>query len=398
MFTQQQAVRMTNALNSSVSARNNLSSPSNLTLTGISPVATCPPKANFIANKQVICVNQPVSYTDMSSISTPTAWSWNFQGGTPSTSSVQNPTVSYSSAGTYSVQLTASNGNGNTAEVKVNYITVIAAPVTSSLQEGFEGGAIPNNTWSVKNLAALNSNWQQTSAAASSGSKSARVNQSIEAGTTVELYSPSYNFAGMPGVAMTMKWAGSERNTSTTSSYDVFSVQISTNCGQSWLPRITRNIKTGSVGVSPSVTNNFIPDPTQFYMENINVAGFVNEPNVMFKFKFTAETGSSNNFYIDDINITSATGVVEIPLVSNIQVFPNPATDRITIEFDLTDNKEIEMGVKDVLGRTVKTGAKENLVAGHHRVQLPLTDLAKGVYFVSIRSNAQTVTKKIIVE
>jgi PKD repeat protein len=398
MFTNQQAVRMTNAINSGVSGRNNLSSAANLSLTGITPIASCAPKADFSANKQVVCVNQTMIYSDISSISTPTAWSWSFPGGTPSTSSVQNPTVSYGAAGTYSAQLIVTNANGTTSAIKTNYVAVVAAPVTSSLQEGFETGAIPNTTWAVRNLSALATNWQQTSAAAASGTKSIKVDQNIEPGTTVEIYSPNYNFAGMPGVAVSLKWAGSERNTVTTSSFDVFSVQVSTNCGISWIPRVTHNIKAGSTGVSPSVTGNFVPTSAQFFQENISVGGFVNEPNIMFKLKFTAETGSSNNFYVDDINITSLTGINEIPLVSGIQVFPNPATDRITVEFDLSDTKDIELELKDVLGRTIKTNPKGNFQAGHHSVELPLNDIAKGIYFVSIKSNAQTLTKKIIVE
>lgn len=398
MFTPGQVTRMTNAINNGIVGRNNLSSASNLSFTGISPVAACAPKANFAANKQIVCVNQPVSFSDISSISAPTSWNWDFQGATPAVSSVQNPTVSYSSPGTYSVALTASNSVGSSSETKVGYITVMASPQTASLQEGFEGVALPNTTWAVRNVAGLSNNWQQTATASASGSKSVKVNQSIEPSTSVELYSPIYNFAAMPGVALTLKWAGSERDASTTTSSDLFSVQFSTDCGTTWTPRFNRNIKSGSVGVSASQAGNFVPTPAQFYQDNVPLVGLTGQPNIMFKLKFTAETGSSNNFYVDDINLTSLTGIAEIPLVSNINVFPNPASDLVTVEFDLVDGKDVQVEMKDVLGRLIKTGERSYLQAGHHAVSMPLADVAKGIYFISVKSNAQAITQKLVIE
>lgn len=398
MFTPDQVTRMTNAINNGVVGRNNLSSASNLNFTGIAPVANCAPKANFTSNKQIVCINQPVSYTDISNISAPTSWSWTFPGGTPATSSVQNPTVSYSAPGTYSVLLTATNANGSTSESKVNYISVVSAPQTASLQEGFESSAIPNTTWSVRNMASLSTNWQQTSVAAASGSKSAKVDQSIEAGTSVELYSPAYNFAAMPGVALNFKWAGAERDVSTTTSFDVLNVQFSIDCGANWTPRLSRTIKTGVVGVSASQPGNFVPNSSQFYQDNVPLAGLTGATNVLFKFRFTAEIGSSNHFYIDDINLSSATGIAEIPLVSNILIFPNPASDLVTVDFDLVDNKNVSVEMKDVLGRVVKTADTKPLQAGHHQMSMPLGDIAKGIYFISIKSNAQVLTQKLVIE
>ncbi len=52
----------------------------------------------------------------------PTAWSWTF--GDSNTSTAQNPSHTYSSAGTYTVALTATNAYGNNTNTKNNYITV----------------------------------------------------------------------------------------------------------------------------------------------------------------------------------------------------------------------------------------------------------------------------------
>lgn len=86
------------------------------------------PTAAFKSDKQLICPGQTVVYTDMSSLgaNTGVTWNWSFPGGVPATSSSQNPTVVYNTAGTYSATLTVTNTFGNNTLTKKNYITVSA--------------------------------------------------------------------------------------------------------------------------------------------------------------------------------------------------------------------------------------------------------------------------------
>ncbi len=69
-----------------------------------------------------------VHFTDATS-GNPTAWQWTFDGGTPATSTDQNPVVTYSKAGTYSVSLKATgDGATSTAERKGYIIVKAQAP------------------------------------------------------------------------------------------------------------------------------------------------------------------------------------------------------------------------------------------------------------------------------
>ena len=68
------------------------------------------PVASFQVNNQNVCVGSTVQFTDFSS-NIPTTWNWNFGDG--NTSSVQNPTHTFTSPGTYTVQLTVSNAEGS---------------------------------------------------------------------------------------------------------------------------------------------------------------------------------------------------------------------------------------------------------------------------------------------
>jgi PKD repeat protein len=84
-----------------------------------------PPVADFSADAVTINEGDSVNFTDLSS-NGPTSWSWTFAGGTPGTSSAQHPTVTYNTAGTYAVTLTATNAYGSDTETKTDYITVQA--------------------------------------------------------------------------------------------------------------------------------------------------------------------------------------------------------------------------------------------------------------------------------
>ncbi|MEM6342586.1 MAG: PKD domain-containing protein [Bacteroidota bacterium] len=88
------------------------------------------PQADFTWNQSVVCPNEAigVQFTDASTPDTTiTNWLWDFGDGT--TSSLQNPSKSYSTPGTYSVSLTITNllGCGD-SESKAAVITVRNAP------------------------------------------------------------------------------------------------------------------------------------------------------------------------------------------------------------------------------------------------------------------------------
>ena len=87
------------------------------------------PVANFSSNIQSSC-NVSDLFTFTANAPGANAWNWNF--GDLSTSVVQNPSHTYASSGTYSVQLIATNSFGCTdTVVKINYINIGAALVPS---------------------------------------------------------------------------------------------------------------------------------------------------------------------------------------------------------------------------------------------------------------------------
>ncbi|MFQ5446514.1 MAG: PKD domain-containing protein, partial [Saprospiraceae bacterium] len=89
-----------------------------------------PPVAAFTVSPVSGCIPLTVTYTDQSTNS-PTSWDWTFPGGTPSTSTQQNPTVTYNSPGSYGATLTATNSIGSNTLTQNNLVTVETTPTAS---------------------------------------------------------------------------------------------------------------------------------------------------------------------------------------------------------------------------------------------------------------------------
>ncbi|WP_308219145.1 PKD domain-containing protein [Methanoplanus endosymbiosus] len=81
-----------------------------------------PPVADFTATPLSGGAPLIVNFTDSSS-NEPSSWQWDFGDG--ATSSEQNPTHIYSSFGTFTVTLTATNAHGDGTKTKSGYITVL---------------------------------------------------------------------------------------------------------------------------------------------------------------------------------------------------------------------------------------------------------------------------------
>ena len=87
------------------------------------------PVANFTSNVTNGSAPLTVQYTDTSSGS-PTSWNWNFGDGQSST--VENPTHTYSEVGNYSVTLNVTNSAGSSSLTQNNYVSTGSSVITNN--------------------------------------------------------------------------------------------------------------------------------------------------------------------------------------------------------------------------------------------------------------------------
>jgi C1A family cysteine protease/uncharacterized membrane protein len=94
------------------------------------PASSNPPVANFAGAPTSGTAPLTVTFTD-SSTGSPTSWNWNFGDG--STSTAKNPSHTYTSAGTYTVSLNATNSAGSNTLTRTGYITVRSSTSNSTI-------------------------------------------------------------------------------------------------------------------------------------------------------------------------------------------------------------------------------------------------------------------------
>ena len=91
-----------------------------------------PPQAGFSYQQTGDCVPVIVNFTNQSSPNA-TSFAWSFPGGNPSTSNLENPSVTYNSAGVYDVKLIAYSGNGSDTLEWNEIVTIGSAPESAFL-------------------------------------------------------------------------------------------------------------------------------------------------------------------------------------------------------------------------------------------------------------------------
>lgn len=340
------------------------------------------PVADFAASTTSVLEDGSVNFTDLS-IEEPTSWSWTFAGGTPTGSSSQNPSVTYSTAGTYDVTLAATNSAGSDTEIKTGYITVTSAPSTVTLSfSDFESG------WGIWSDGGRDCSRYTRGTYAWSGNAALDIQDN--SGTSSSFYMTYAEDVHTPGyVELKIKFyfiAISMDNSS-----EDFWVQYYD--GSSWI-----TVADFDQGID---FNN-----GTFYVATVTLLeSSLNFPTNM-KLRFMCDASANrDDVYIDDITVTASTTVTNGPikqlaiketghklsanLIEEFTIYPNPAREILYIVSE--EVEDIEVSVYNTSGQMVQ---HELLPAGSDRIDI--SKLKKGLYLINVKAGDEIFTKKII--
>ena len=409
MFTNGQKTRMLAAINSGTASRNNLWTDANLLATGVNDAAVpCSPIADFKASGLAACTNANITFQDQSynsSVDGTWNWNWSFPGGTPSSSTVQNPVVTYSSPGSYSATLNVSNSSGSNSKTKSNYITISTSTpsLVSPIVEGFEIAAFPQNTsdatmnWRYEG--SVSNGFARTTTAFASGAASLKYNNlSIATDNSSSVISPVIDFSAVTSPAtMTFKVAYARRSTSTN---DKLEMWISSDCGKTWSRRYSKVGATLATTTS-LVNSTFVPTAAQWRTETVSVAPLVGESHGMIK--FTVIDSSGNNLYIDDINLVNSPAGVGISTPSLdeyvTQIFPNPGMGNAQLTFGLFKSEDVTLELLDVTGRVIGNKYLGTKQAGEYTLglnEISGSSFSSGLYLIRIQAGNVSTFRKWI--
>ena len=175
------------------------------TRTGYITVTCTAPVAAFSGSPTSGTAPLTVNFTDQSTGAS--SWSWSF--GDSGTSTAQNPSHTYTSAGTYTVALTVTNSCGSDVETKTGYITVSEPSTeyaTLPYSTGFESGTF-DQYWFTQSSNSEGRIQITTAYTPHSGSYHMTMDDNLNGG----LYSQNeawlrLNLAGKSDVALSFWW------------------------------------------------------------------------------------------------------------------------------------------------------------------------------------------------
>lgn len=399
MFTQGQVTRMRNAVTSSTAGRNNLWTTSNLAAVGADgDVALC--KAEFYSNKMLACVGEEIQFQD-DSYNSVSGWNWTFTGGSPATSTEQNPTITYSAPGTYTVSLSATDGTSSDIETKTAYITVLENNGGLPFYESFEGYTALNGTsgWYTYNPNG-NNTFAITTSAAHTGAKSVKLTNFGQSGQNFdELISSAVDLSGSSAGNTTFSFRYSYRRKQQ-SIVERLRLFFTPDCGDNWILAKNMSGSALSIDIVPTAwTPSSQADWTTVHIEMTATTPtgvpydtfFVDN----FRYKFEFEGNNGNNIFIDDINIYAGppsdnvvtSGIEELGMLSGLNLFPNPTENELNLSFNIEENQAVEITFLDLTGKVVKT-TRVNAAIGSNQVHMNTSELSSGVYFLHVKTGS----------
>ena len=419
MFSLGQGSRMRSAISQ---YRNLLTSESNLIATGTNDdhvMVECEPITEFEADFAFGCKGDGIEFeskTYNTSLSSITGYEWAFEGGSPSSSTNENPSVTYMQPGTYDVTLTVTNSAGSNTLTKSNYITIssLNAEMTGPYFQNFESEAFPTfenspaASWTISGN--ITDSWERATNASSpnlspidNGNNSAsfrvRSLEFIDAGETHTLMTPGIDLSDLDAPVRAyfdLAYAKRSGNTS-----DILEVHVSDDCGRTWSKRWDRECNEDTDDLSTNGGGNVVfpytPSSAHWEQQNVNINNYAGRSNVSLKFVFSGSGG--NWLYIDNFVVCETSQLsLNKDSFSDLNIFPNPSKGDATIEFSLYKDSEIEITLSNLYG-AVLAQERMDLKAELNSIQLKdlYSSLKSGVYFIKITQDGVSATKKVVI-
>lgn len=293
------------------------------------------PVVDFAAVTNTPCLNTGVVLEDLSSKS-PTSWNWSitpsshsFINGTSSSS--QNPEVSFSAYGAYTITLIASNAYGADTLVLANAVTVSPLPSLPFVETWTGNGSVAFTTENPDG----STSWTKGEVTGPTGAKSEVMYMNYFNYSTVGaedgLLSEKFDINGYnPVLYFDVSYAPYSSAYS-----DSLVVEVSTDCGASFT-RVYAKDGT-SLATTANSQSQFIPGGSSDWRTDSVVLSNSNGDFVQFRIKGIG--GYGNNLYIDNIRVISS----GTPATATLNV--SPICEDTPFSFDLSSSDTTLNGV-----------------------------------------------------
>lgn len=213
----------------------------------------------------------------------------------------------------------------------------------------------------------------------------------IDGGTT-RIESPVFSLSGFTNPAITY-YRSFSNNQGSNPGTDPWVVEISNDNGSTWI----------------KVEHTYVPDLNwrRFAFKVLDYTTLTTQMMMRFTASDSTIASLPNNGQsiseaaMDEFQVWDgplvATGINNSEIVSGIYLFPNPATDNFSVSFNIENAASITFSMTNVIGEVVWKKEYGMLGAGNHEYKMDTRELSAGMYQFHIRTNEETVVKKISV-
>ncbi len=109
-------------------------------------------------------------------------------------------------------------------------------------------------------------------------------------------------------------------------------------------------------------------------------------------YNYTDSTGCGNSVF-DTVVVLLCTGIQNAGMEESVNLFPNPASNQLTIQTDLLLSKNVDVSIFDITGKRLIVSHQHN--AGD-KIQLNIGELAAGCYFVQLAVADKQLTRRFM--
>lgn len=346
--------------------------------------------------------SETVTVVNNSTGSPALTYSWTvLPGGTLSSATASNPTITFNATGSYTVILEATNAVGVHTSAAVIDLITCTAPVASF--------SLPASACSNFSFATSNS---------SSGSPAPSYQWSVTPATGVTISPSPVNenpsiLVGTPGIYSVTLLASNAAGTSqTTHTLNVascpptasFALTFSCDAAHGFSTTSSASNPPGTSG-SISYTWSILPSAGVTYSPNLfspNVRARLGlnpsgDYTITARVRNASGTATVSQVITPDMYYCDGVGIAENSfLANNLSVYPNPAHEQLNISLPgVTANSGYKVRLTNVLGAVVFEDKSKRTT---ETAVVNLANQPKGVYFLTVEFNNEKITKKIVVE
>lgn len=373
--------------------RKELWTPANLLATGVDN-PPCKPQAAFATNhNSYTCSGSSITFIDESENGAPDTYSWSFPGGNPSTSTLREPTVVYDYAGTYDVSLTVTNSAGSSSVTYDKYVDVKAYYSGNMAQwsESFEDGGLSSSSLSTFSSSDTIGFQVSDKAAQQGGHSLVLGNFGVNNQNEIdEFISPNIFTQFGENMFLNFSYAFAAQQSMNT---DELRILVSSDCGETW--NLLKMLTAGGLrSVALPMSSEFIPSGTSEWKSlGLPLIAYKNKGPILIKFQFI--NGGGNNFYLDNINVTSDNiGLDEQAAAAAFSIYPNPGNGQFTLQLGDKLEQNRTLRLRNLSGQTVKLVQLEK---GAAEYRFESTGLPAGVYLLDLESGKPKFTQKLVI-